>query len=64
MYKEWVPAGKLVKSLVGFVSLVFAFVLLVVAVNAKHTVLIDLEALLLRHPAQHDVVLLGAGEVL
>lgn len=34
VYKEWVPAGKLVKLLVGFVSLVFAFILLVVTVFA------------------------------
>jgi len=32
VYKEWVPAGKLVKLLVGFVSLLFAFILLVVTV--------------------------------
>lgn len=34
VYKEWVPAGKLVKLLVGFVSLVSAFTLLVVTVFA------------------------------
>jgi uncharacterized protein YacL len=32
VYREWVPAGKLVKSAVGFVFSLLAFVLIVIAV--------------------------------